>query len=125
MCFLSCLGVLYVYGAGTFLGILYVYGCLDWFSIRGSCLSLSLIGNHIWAAILCGYFVGDCFRVCFTTRYCFGLVFVRLLFCISLVFSVCLIKIVMNTYQAASWSDPSSSSDEEEEISCDNYKMSK
>jgi hypothetical protein len=26
---------------------LYVYGCLDWFSIRGSCLSLSLIGNNI------------------------------------------------------------------------------
>ena len=24
-----------------------VYGCLEWFSIRGRCLSLSLIGNHI------------------------------------------------------------------------------
>jgi hypothetical protein len=46
MC-LSGLGVLYVYGAVSFLGSLYVYGCLDWFSIRGSCLSLSVIGNHI------------------------------------------------------------------------------
>ena len=24
-----------------------VYGCLDWFPIRGSCLSLSLIGDYI------------------------------------------------------------------------------
>ena len=45
--FLSCLGLLYVYGVVTSLGVLYVYGCLDWFSIRGSSLLLSLIGNHI------------------------------------------------------------------------------
>ena len=45
--FLSYLGFLYVYGVVTSLGVLYVYGYLDWFSIRGSCLSLSLIGNRI------------------------------------------------------------------------------
>ena len=29
------------------LGDMYVYGGLIWFPIRGSCLSLSLIGDHI------------------------------------------------------------------------------
>ena len=52
------------------------------------------------------------------TRYCFGLVISRisLLFLYFIVFSAFVIKIVMNTYHAAFWSDPYSSSDEEEEI---------
>ena len=58
--------------------------------------------------------MGVCFRVCV----CFGLVIsrIRLLFLYFIVSSAFLIKIVMNTYHAASWSDPYSSSDEEEEI---------
>jgi hypothetical protein len=60
--FLFCLGFLYVfffYSRG-----LYVYGCQDWFSIRGSCLSSSLIGDHISGAIFIGYFVGYCLCSC-------------------------------------------------------------
>ena len=56
----------------TSLGVMYVDGCSlvqvlcmsmvaqIGFSIRGSCLSLSLIANHIQAAIFLGYFVGYC-----------------------------------------------------------------
>ena len=51
-------------------------------------------------------FVSVCVFV--ATRYCFGLVISRihLLFLYFIVFSAFLIKIVMNTFHAASWSDP-------------------
>jgi hypothetical protein len=45
------------------LGNLYVYGGLLWFPIRGSCLSLSLIGDHILVAIFPFVFVGSCLCV--------------------------------------------------------------
>ena len=46
-----------------------------------SCLSLSLIGNHIQAAIFCGYFVGDCFLCqCLCHTGLFWLFTVRLVF---------------------------------------------
>ena len=74
-------GVLQIYGVVFIQVFMLVYGCLDWFSIRDRCLSLSLIGSHIQAAIFFGYFVGDCFlSLCFMHQ--LGLLrFSRLLFC--------------------------------------------
>ena len=40
-----------------------VYSGLNWFPIRGSCLSLSLIGDHILVAIFPWVSVGSCLCV--------------------------------------------------------------
>ena len=48
ICGVFCLGVFVRYWDCGIVGLSsIVYGCLEWFSIRGRCLSLSLIGNHI------------------------------------------------------------------------------
>ena len=48
VCGVFCLGVFVRYWVCGLVGVSsIVYGCLEWFSIRGRCLSLSLIGNHI------------------------------------------------------------------------------
>ena len=48
VCGVFCLGVFVRYWLCGFVGVSsIVYGCLEWFSIRGRCLSLSLIGTHI------------------------------------------------------------------------------
>ena len=59
MLVLYCLGFLYVQGFCRS-RYLYVYGGLIWFPIRGSCLSLSLIGDYIQVAIFHFVFVGSC-----------------------------------------------------------------
>ena len=47
---MSCLGFLYIMGFCKS-RYLYVYGGLNWFPIRDSCLSLSLIGDPVYVAI--------------------------------------------------------------------------
>ena len=52
-----------------------------WFPIRGSCLSLSLIGDHIWVVIFLLRFVWSCFLFsvfCLTEIFAFVFTFVIL-----------------------------------------------
>ena len=87
----------------TWVGVLCSF-CV-WFSIRDSCLSLSLIGNHTFPTWFL-WVVNFCLVFC-TFQDCFG-------------YSLCYFVIVfsfnkesMNTYHAVLWSDDSSSSEDE------------
>ena len=91
-----------------FIFLCFVFLCFYrvWFSIRDSCLSLSLIGNHTFVAFSHLCFVGSCFLFCVsapdrTVRCRFALCY----FCSS----VQILVKIMNTYHAALWSAPSSS----------------
>ena len=92
-------------GLFTIQVFIYVYGCLDWFSVRGSCLSLSLIGNHIQAAMFFGYFVGYCLCDVACQHSVSIVVTVGLLFCLFSVLRVFLSFIKsMYSHHAAFWS---------------------
>ena len=94
-----------------------VFG-LVWFPIRGSCQSLSLIENHTQSACFPTIGCGQLFSVLcvFTLQNCF--VSFTLSLCCFLVILVCslFVKINMDTYHAAFWSNPSYSSSEEDTI---------
>ena len=77
-----------------------VYGCLEWFSIRGRCLSLSLIGNrsHILWVFRGWLFLSLCL---FAQDKAVWVFMLRLLFCIVRVY------LLLNMYRnnhAAFWS---------------------
>ena len=103
-----------VQGFCRFLGLftiqvfMYVYGCLDWFSIRGSCLSLSLIGNHIQAAIFFGDFVGYCLCLCVVACVCTSIIIASRSVCCFISFVKCSSSLLKSMYSnhAALWSPP-------------------
>ena len=80
---------------------MYVYVGLIWFPIRDSCLSLSLIGDHILVAFFLICVVGSC--LCIVALVHISSCTFRLVVLFS---EFRFIKIMWNSTHAAPWSDP-------------------
>ena len=107
LCGVFCLGVFVGIGIVAQWDFL-VYGCLEWFSIRVRCLSLSLIGSHIQAAIFFECFVGDCSCLCVCFAPVQAVRFSCYVSCFCTVRFSSLLKMYEN-YHAAFWSSSPSS----------------